>query len=259
MNLNDQSVRPRLRPSPSAPRCATRERVVALPATGRAGGNRRSLRLRTACIALLIASAISPFGCQQQKRSAEQPEPGLNETAEHAPIRHGTVARPEVVPADVNTADKAARVVATLPSVEDPWTRREIRLHEALYREAFRGRVDDVDRPVLLQPMPASDLPELSIGEREFYLRVLAAMNDLPVPAAWTTVEPAVEAEFFPGSRNLATRLSFEVLQRNETEATVMAEVSDTTAHVGSSQQRVVATWDGLNWITEREGARLMW
>jgi len=216
---------------------------------------------RSAAVGLTVASVIALGGCQQPQQTADEPSRADTEQPQQPPIRHGRVAKPDVVPADVNTASKAAQVVATLPTVENPWTRREIRLHEALYREAWLGRMDDASRPVLLQPMPADELPErLTTDDREFYLRVLAGLHELDVPGvAWTTVEPAVEAEFFPGSRTLATRLSFEILQRNEAEATVIAEVSDRTAHVGASQQRVRATWDGRAWQTERVGARVAW
>jgi len=229
----------------------------------------RRLVRRCAAVCLVAASAVVVGGCQQPQESADRDQPAAGH-GEQPPIRQGTVARPDVVPADVNTAGKAAQVVATLPMFDDLWTKREIRLHQALYREALRDRVDDAARPVLLQPMPADELPErLTIDDREFYLRVLAGLHDLnsgvgDVPGgipgvAWTTVEPAVEAEFFPGSRTLATRLSFEILERNESEATVIAEVRDRTAHVGASQQRVRATWDGRAWQTERVGARVVW
>jgi hypothetical protein len=78
---------------------------------------------------------------------------------------------------------------------------------------------------------------------------------------AWTTIEPPGPevSEYFPGTMDLATRLGFEIIRRDDQAATVIAEVSDTTAHTGSSRQRVTATFDGVNWSVKREAARIIW
>lgn len=210
-----------------------------------------------AWVILLVA------GCEMPPKNQRQPKPAATQPESTAPpqVRHGRVAKPRFIPPDVNTAEKAARAVVTLPAVEDILTRREIALHAALYLEALAGIVAENTRHVLLQPMLISELPALSIDEREFYLRVLATLADTDRPIAWTTVEqPAHEqAEFFPGTRELATRLSFEILEREDAAATVIAAVSDRTAHTGSSRQRIIATFDGRQWQTTRDGPRLIW
>ncbi len=214
-------------------------------------------------LALVLASACTLLSaCEVPPKTTNDPPVQLA-SADPAPppIPHGRVAEPRFIPPDINTAAKAVRAVATLPPIEDIWTNREIALHAALYREALTSIVADNTRHMLLQPALAEDLPALAVEAHEFYLRVLAELASLDRPIAWTTVEsPAPgQAEFFPGTRELATRLSFEILERDDAAATVTANVSDATAHTGSSRQRVTATFDGKQWQTTRDGPRLIW
>lgn len=217
---------------------------------------------RWSLLILVCASVMVLPSCEmpaKKQQVARNDPPEIEQPTQD--IRHGTISEPQNYFSDVNTAAKAAVAVVGHPAVDDPWTAREIALHAALYREALRGMVADNTKAVVLQPVRFDELPELSVDDREFYLRVLAAMIDVGIPVAWTTVEPPgqLEAEYFPGTRDLATRLAFEIIKRNDKTATVIAEVSDTTGHTGSSRQTVTATFDGLEWTTQRDGARLIW
>lgn len=201
--------------------------------------------------------AIAACEVPPKKPADTSPEPpARSQPAPPPPV----INRPDVPP-DVHTADRAAEAVRKLQSIESLWTLREIRLHAALYREAYAGIVAETTRHLLLQPMPAAELPTLAVEDREFYLRVLAELAGLDEPVAWTTIEPPApeQSEHFPGTREPATRLSFEILQRDDDAATVIANVMDTTAHVGSSRQRVTATFDGRDWQVTRNGPRLIW
>jgi hypothetical protein len=208
-------------------------------------------------ISLHLASCQLP----QHSEPAPQSQPSQKTAPTAAPAATQRSAEPRIDISEASTAAAASAIVASLPEVTDLRTRREIRLHAALYRLAIAGIVADNTRNVLLQPMPASDLPDQAISDREFYLRVLAALAPLDRPIAWTTVEPpsADAPEYFPGSSDLATRVSFEIITRDDDSATVLAAVADTTAHSGSSRQRVIATFDGRDWHTTRDGPRLIW
>jgi len=151
--------------------------------------------------------------------------------------------------------------VAAIPPIDDPRTTREIQLHAALYRAAYQSNVGDFTRHFLLEPAPEDrDQPAITISQREFQVRILAELADLNHPIAWASEpNPARNVDYFPGTRERATRLHIRIIRRIEDQATVQAEVSDWTADVGSSRQAVNATWDGQNWSIQRDRVRLVW
>jgi hypothetical protein len=168
----------------------------------------------------------------------------------------------EALPREFNDARSAAMLVATMPPLTDPQARMEIDLHAALYRAAHESNVGDFTRHFLLEPARDESSHELSMPDREFRLRVLAALASLNVPIAWAGPErqtSAPDQDFYPGTSDLATRLRIRIIQRIDEQATVLAEISDWTAHVGSSRQGVTATWDGAVWNLQRDPVRLFW
>ena len=136
----------------------------------------------------------------------------------------------------------------------------EIALHAELYRAAYEGNVGDFTRHFLLEPVQESDPPDIATDPAEFRRRVLDSLSDLNVPMAWVNdTWRTGGVDYFPGTEERATRLRIKILSRDEDAATVQGEVGDTTADVGSSRQRVTATWDGQHWRIERGRARLVW
>lgn len=168
----------------------------------------------------------------------------------------------EQLPGEVNDARSAAMLVATMPPIADPRMSMEVYLHVTLYRAAYESNVGDFTRHFLLEPARDQTGFKFEMPDREFRLRVLAALNDLNVPIAWAgpmRANAISEGETFPGTGDLATRLKVRIIRRIDDQATVMAEVGDWTAHVGSSRQGVTATWDGEAWSIERDRVRLFW
>jgi hypothetical protein len=167
---------------------------------------------------------------------------------------------PPVVPdaAARHTARTAARIVSEMPPVTDAGTRREILLHVTMYRAAHETNVGDFTRHFLLEARPAAG--DLIIDEIEFRLRVLAALADLGVPVAWAP-PPAVgvDPDTFPGSRHIATLLGFKVLERQEGGNRVRGRITDRTAHVATSSQKVTLTWAGSGWNLDRDGVRIVY
>jgi hypothetical protein len=149
-----------------------------------------------------------------------------------------------------------------MPPITDVRITMEIDLHAALYRAAYRSNVGDFTRHFLLEPARDETGYKVDLPEREFRLRVLAALNDLNVPIAWAgpmTATAVSEGETFPGTGDLATRLRIRIMRRIDEQAMVLGEVADLTPHVGSSRQGVTATWDGAAWSIERDPVRLFW
>jgi hypothetical protein len=136
----------------------------------------------------------------------------------------------------------------------------EIALHAELYRAAYEDNVGDFTRHFLLEPVQESEPPHIATDPAEFRRRVLDSLSDLNVPMAWVNdTWRTTGVDYFPGTEERATRLRIKILSRDEDAATVQGEVGDTTADVGSSRQRVIATWDGQRWSIERDRARLVW
>ena len=202
--------------------------------------------------ALLIAA-----GCQAPAPTESPPPP----TPE--PMPAPPAGAEVIIPAELNTPRAAGMYVATLPPVADARTRVEIALHQALYRAAWESNVGAFTDHYLLEPPRRAegdpDQPGLSIDAREFRLRVLAALGDLRVPLAFAGTQPIGPPDHFPGVRAPVTRLQIRILSRDPAQATVIAEVGDTTLHGSSSRQRVTAVWDGAEWILERDPVRLVW
>ena len=137
---------------------------------------------------------------------------------------------------------------------------REVLLHASLYRAAYESNVGEFTKHFLLEPVVESDPPSIPIDPAEFKARVLAALSDLNVPIAWVAdTWRTAGVDYFPGTRERATRLRIKIFDRNENQATVQGEVGDTTEDVGSARQKVVATWDGRRWEIERDRVRLVW
>lgn len=172
---------------------------------------------------------------------------------------------PSPLPPELNTARSAAMAVAHLPPVADARTRREIRLHAALYRAAYDLSLKfDGDRgahPVLLESASKAGQGDLPISGREFHLRVLALLAEVGVPIGWAHSGPSSEAigHDSPRGRESATRLAIRILQRREEQAAVSAEVSHHTPGAGSARYRMVATWDGQAWTIQPGRIRVQW
>ncbi|MHC5023206.1 MAG: hypothetical protein ACYTGG_04760, partial [Planctomycetota bacterium] len=129
-----------------------------------------------------------------------------------------------------------------------------------LFTAAHEANVGDFTTHFLLSP--PGELPaRLAIDHREFRLRLLAATATWGEPVAWTTPPnlPDPGVEHFPATRELATRLTVRILERDAAADTVRAEIGDVTAHVGGSRQRVSATWDGEQWTLKIDPARIVW
>ncbi len=161
---------------------------------------------------------------------------------------------------ELNSARLAARKVETLPAVQNPLARRDILLNVALYRAAYQTRISRQLDYIVLEPVIERDPPDIGIDPEEFRLRILGALDNLPTPVAWVTETWRSAAnDYFPGTDDRATRLRITVLQRNDNQGVVLAEVSDWTNDLGASKQKVTCTWDGLSWNLERDPVRMVW
>ncbi|MHC4948293.1 MAG: hypothetical protein ACYTG1_08530 [Planctomycetota bacterium] len=198
-----------------------------------------------------LAAALGAGGCKSDA-------PATDADAAARPVAAVPAPPVEGLSPESNSARAAAMIVATMPPVTAA-ARREIRLHAALYRETLAGNVGDVTEHFLLEPFGDDATARLALPTRELRLRILAELSDLRVPVAWTVADPAPDPPptFFPGTRELATRLRVRIVERTPDE--VRAEVSDLTGHVGGSRQQVVATWADDGWEVRREGPRLVW
>jgi hypothetical protein len=166
------------------------------------------------------------------------------------------------LPAELNSARAAAMAVVTMPPVSNAWTRREIRLHAALYKAAYHTRLADAAERFLLDEAEAAEIDLLPITLREFRLRVLSASAGLGFPVAWARWEfdPASSSyEPFPHSREPTTHLGFRVIERIDDQATIIAEVSAHTPGRRSARQRVTCIWDGVDWTITPRGLRMVW
>lgn len=162
-------------------------------------------------------------------------------------------------PSAASTPAPASTFDTTTQSFSNRLIQREVLLHAALYRVAYQSNVAGPVGYFLLEPVDESDPPELGTNASEFRLCVIAQLANLGVPVAWVPETWRRGDDFYPGTTQLATRLRIKILHRNEDQATVTAEVGDTTAGVGSSRQGVTATWDGANWSIDRDQARVVW
>ena len=166
------------------------------------------------------------------------------------------------LPAELNSARAAAMAVVTMPPVSDAWTRREIRLHAALYEAAYHTRLADAAERFLLDEAQAAPIDLLPIKRREFRLRVLSALAGLGLPVAWARWEsdPTGRSyEPFPHSREPATHLGFRVIERIDEQATLIADVSAHTPGRRSARRRVTCIWDGVDWTITARGLRMVW
>jgi hypothetical protein len=219
----------------------------------RRGWTRAGRVLLAGCVAVL------PLSCREPEPVATDPTPGppLPVPEWLAPLRPPDPVR---LPASQDTAREAAMTLAAMPPVDDEWTRREVALWAALFAAAHESNVGDGTRHCLIT-LPDEMPPRLAIDEREFRLRVLAATAGWGVPVAWSeaTDEPSSAVEHFPGTREVATRLLVRIVERDPGGDRVKADLSDMTAGIGGSRQRVTATWDGSHWSLERDAARIVW
>jgi hypothetical protein len=167
---------------------------------------------------------------------------------------------PPITPEIVENTTAQSAAMLSLPSVADARIGQEILLHAALYRAAYQSNVGDFTSHFVLQPVDEADPIDLGVEPDEFRLRVLAELADLGAPIAWRSESwQEHPIDLFPGSHEVATRLQIKIIQRIEDQATVIGEVGDQTAGVGSSRQGVTATWDGKRWNIERDRVRLVW
>lgn len=205
-----------------------------------------------------ISLAVLCGGCEAPR--ARQPDP----TAPPWTLTTSTIPGPGAdLPAELNSARAAAMAVVTMPPVSDAWTRREIRLHAALYEAAYHTRLADAADRFLLDEAQAAPIDLLPITLREFRLRVLSALVGLGHQVAWARWEsdpPGSSYEPFPHSRVPATHLGFRVIERVDEQATIIAEV---TAHTPggrrSARRRVTCIWDGVDWSITPRGLRMVW
>ena len=200
------------------------------------------------CI-VLIGLLCGVVGCQSTRPT---PHPTPAETAPSKPIASDTVIGED--------ARSAAMLVSAMPDINDPSTEREVNLWSSLYRTAYQSNVGDFTKHYVLEQPPDDAVPALAIDKREFLLRVLAGLVNLNIPVTWAPPgRGAGMTEYYPGTRDRATRLKVRIIRRVEDQATVQAEVSDWTADVGSSRQAVTAVWDGEKWDIQRDRVRLVW
>ena len=178
-------------------------------------------------------------------------------------LRASTIPGPGAdLPAELNSARAAAMTVVTMPPVSNAWTRREIRLHAALFEAAYHTRLADTAERFLLDEAQAAEIDILPITLREFRLRVLSALAGLGFPVAWARWESdptSSSYEPFPHSREPATHLGFRVIERINEQATLIAEVSAYTPGRRSARQRITCIWDGVVWTITPRGLRMVW
>ncbi len=214
-------------------------------------------RSPVSCLLSSISLAVVWAGCEAPPARQSSP------TAPPWTLTTSPIPGPGAdLPAELNSARAAAMAVVTMPAVSDARTRREIRLHAALYKAAYHTRLADAAERFLLDEADAAPIDLLPITLREFRLRVLSAMAGLGFPAAWARWEsdPTGRSyEPFPHSREPVTHLGFRVIERIEGQATIIAEVSAHTPSRRSARQRVTCIWDGVDWTATPRGLRMVW
>ncbi len=192
---------------------------------------------------------VSNLACQQS-RQATAPPTQQSAQRNGEPLGH----EPSAEQRDLGPPQVGQAVL------KDARIDQEVLLHAALYRAAYESNVGDFTRHFLLEPIAESDPPNLNVDPIEFRQRVLAELKDLKARIDWMPQTwQSREMDYFPGTNELATRLGIKITKRDENQATVIGEVSDWTASVGSSRQGVTATWDGVKWNIERDRVRLVW
>ncbi len=213
-------------------------------------------RSSAVCVLGSVSVAILSAGCEAPPtRPSDSMAPPATLTRSAPP---GPGAE---LPAELNSARAAAMAVATMPPVDDAWTRRGIRLHAALYEAAYHLRLADAADRFLLDDADAP-VKQLAIEPREYRLRVLSALAGLGPPVAWArwkSDRTDRSYEPFPQSRALATHLSFRLIQQIDERATVIAEVSAHTPGGRWARRSVTCIWDGVDWIVTPRGLRIVW
>jgi hypothetical protein len=209
----------------------------------------------------LVVLVLSLSGCASDQRPSS-PSPPSHTFASAAPSTEDTdraASSLRLLAEELNSARLASRKVETMPAVANALARREILLHVTLYRAAYQTRVSRLDH-IVLEPATEDDPPDIGIDPEEFRLRILGALDDLPSPVAWITETwRSVAIDYFPNTNERATRLRISILQRRDDEGVVVGEISDWTADLGASKQKVTCTWDGLAWNLERDPVRVEW
>ncbi len=138
--------------------------------------------------------------------------------------------------------------------------KQEVMLHAAMYRAAFQYRVNKDALYFVLEPVQEENAPDLGVDPANFRRQVLERLSELGAPFAWvSSTWRTTGADFFPSTNHKATRLRIKIVHRDQEQATVKGEVSDVTRDEPSSRQAVTATWDGQNWIIERDRAQVVW
>ena len=129
-----------------------------------------------------VSLAVLSGGCESPPARQSGP------TAPPWTLRASTIPGADL-PAELNSARAAAMAVVTMPPVSNAWTRREIRLHAALYEAAYHARLADAAERFLLDEADAAPIDLLPITLREFRLRVLSALVGWGFPVAWARWE----------------------------------------------------------------------
>jgi hypothetical protein len=211
-------------------------------------------------ILVLVGCVIGCASCQHGTQPSTSRSPSLSATSDASPDAEAAATSLRLLAEELNSARLAARRVETLPAVQNPLARREILLNVALYRAAYQTRVSRQLDGIVLEPVVDGNPPDTFIDPEEFRLRILGALENLPTPVAWITETwRSAAIDYFPGTNDRATRLRITILERHEDTGTVLAEISDWTADLGASKQKVTCTWDGLAWNLERDSVRMVW
>lgn len=213
---------------------------------------------RALLVALVACAVLCVSGCKSDNHTTANP-PTAQRTPAQSPVDDQSSTTLRLLAEELNSSRLAAKKVASMPPVKSPLARREILLHAAMYRAAYQTRVSHLERFVL-EPVSENDPPDIGLDPEEFRLRVLSALNDLGVPIAWVTETWRNRAiDYFPGSADRATRLRITIAQRNDNTGIVTGEISDWTADLGASKQRITCRWDGLMWQIDRDPLRMVW
>ena len=204
-----------------------------------------------------VSLAVLAGGCESPPARQSGP------TAAPWTLRASTIPGPGAnLPAELNSARAAAMAVVTMPPVSNAWTRREIRLHAALYEAAYHTRLADAAERFLLDEADAAPIDLLPITLREFRLRVLSALVGLGIPVAWARWEsdpPRSAAGPCAPTREPEATLGVRATGRIADQGTPSAEVSAPAPGRRSARQRVTCIWDGLDWAITPRGLRMVW
>jgi hypothetical protein len=129
---------------------------------------------------------------------------------------------------------------------------REVLLHASLYRTVIQNTVGPAAN-FELEPGTDRTPPTIDVPADRFREQVLQALADLDKPVRWRTVDWRARQEVG------VTYVGFTIALREEQQATVRGEISETTPGSQSSRQGFTAIWDGAKWRLELGPFRTVW